>query len=137
MNRSVERIRVRYGEADPMGHAYYANYLYWFEQARGTWCREHGFTYKSLEEMGYKLPVVEVYARYRDEAKYDDVVAVYVWVEEIKRAAILFKYEAINETTGRKCTEGYTWHVMIGPERKAVTIPPEIRALMEPPQEAP
>lgn len=27
-------IRVRYGETDQMGHAYYASYLFWFEVAR-------------------------------------------------------------------------------------------------------
>lgn len=32
---SVERIRVRYGETDQMGHAYYGNYMLWFEQAHG------------------------------------------------------------------------------------------------------
>src|SRR5205085_9661285 len=60
-----EQIRVRYGETDQMGHAYYANYLYWFEQARGAWCRDRGFNYTDLEAIGYMLPVVEVYARYK------------------------------------------------------------------------
>src|SRR5436305_5750980 len=92
-----ESIRVRYGETDQMGHAYYANYLYWFEQARGAWCRARGFTYKSLEEMGYMLPAVEVHVRYGGEVKYDDVITVRVWMEEIKRAAMQFKYEVLNE----------------------------------------
>ena len=69
---TAERIRIRYGETDQMGHAYYANYLYWFEQARGAWCRARGFTYKSLEAKGYFLPVVEVHVRYRGEVRYDD-----------------------------------------------------------------
>ena len=33
----VEPIRVIYGDTDQMGIAYYANYLFWFEQARGAW----------------------------------------------------------------------------------------------------
>ena len=28
--RTEERIRVRYGETDQMGHAYYGNYFLWF-----------------------------------------------------------------------------------------------------------
>jgi len=124
-----ERIRVRYGETDQMGHAYYANYLFWFEQARGAWCREHGFTYKSLEEQGYFLPVVEVYARYKGEVKYDDWITVRVWVSEVKRAAIRFDYLVLNEL-GTVVTEGHTWHVFMGTARKAVTIPEPIRALM-------
>lgn len=126
-----ERIRVRYGETDQMGHAYYANYLYWFEVARGEWCRDRGFTYKSLEEMGYMLPVVEAHLRYKGEVKYDDWVTVRVWLAEVKRAAMRFEYEVVNESTGKVATEGYTWHVMMGSERKAVTIPPQIRELLE------
>jgi len=125
-----ERIRVRYGETDQMGHAYYANYLYWFEQARGAWCRARGFNYSDLEAMGYMLPAVEVHVRYRGEVRYDDVITVKVWLEEIKRAAVHFKYEVLNEA-GKLVTEGYTWHVMMGKERKAVSIPTTIREMMD------
>ena len=132
MSKAVteEQIRVRYGETDQMGHAYYANYLYWFEQARGAWCRARGFTYKSLEESGYMLPVVEAHVRYRGEVRYDDVITVRVWMEEIKDAAMQFKYEVLNER-GKVVTEGYTWHVMMGKERKAVRIPAQIREMLE------
>ena len=126
-----ERIRVRYGETDMMGHAYYANYLFWFEQARGKWCRERGFSYRTLEEDGYFLPVVEAHARYKGEVTYDDVVIVRVWVSEIKRAAIKFEYQVINEATGKVATEGYTWHVLMGTERKAISIPPKVREMLE------
>jgi acyl-CoA thioester hydrolase len=124
-----ERIRVRYGETDQMGHAYYANYLFWFEQARSAWCRARGFSYKDLEEMGYFLPVVEAYARYKGEVKFDDLITVRVRVTEIKRAAIKFEYEVVNE--GKIATEGHTWHVLMGGERKAVTIPPTIREMLD------
>lgn len=110
-----------------MGHAYYANYLLWFEQARGAWCRSRGFTYKSLEQEGYKLPVVEAWARYKGEVKYDDLLAVHVWLEEVKRASLKFAYEIRNQTTSEVTTHGYTWHVLVGESMKAVSIPPELR----------
>ena len=125
-----ERIRVRYGETDQMGHAYYANYLLWFEQARGAWCRDRGFTYKSIEESGYRLPVVEVWARYRGEIKYDDTIRIDVRLAEIKRSSMKFQYEIVNETTGKSCTEGYSWHVLVGNGMKAVAIPSDIRDLL-------
>lgn len=126
-----ERIRVRYGETDMMGHAYYANYLYWFEQARGAWCRDRGFTYKGLEDMGFKLPVVETWIRYKGEVKYDDWIGVRVWLEEKKRAAIKFAYEVVNESNGEVVTLGYTWHVFVGPKMKAVTITREIKEMLD------
>lgn len=126
-----ERIRVRYGETDQMGHAYYANYLFWFEQARGAWCRHRGFTYRGLEEIGYFLPVVEAHVRYRGEVRYDDEIVVKVWLSEMKRSSIRFDYEVLNETAGKLTTEGYTWHVLMGRQRKAVSIPPEVREMLE------
>mgnify|MGYP000858226569 CR=1 FL=1 len=127
---TLEFIRVRYGETDQMGHAYYANYLYWFEQARGAWCRDRGFTYKQLEGMGYLLPVVEVHARYKGEIRYDDLITVKVSMPEIKRAAMRFDYQIV-DGEGRLLTEGYTWHVLMGSERKAISIPPEVREMLE------
>lgn len=127
---TIERIRVRYGETDQMGHAYYANYLYWFEQARGAWCRDRGFTYKSLEEMGFMLPVVEIGIRYRGEVRYDDWINVSVWVAEIRRASIQFAYEVENESTQKKVTDGFSWHVLMGTARRAVSFPPQILDLL-------
>lgn len=126
-----ERIRVRYGETDQMGHAYYGNYMLWFEQARGAWCRDRGFTYHQLEEMGYFLPVVEVHARYKGEVKYDDWIRIQIKLAEVKRAALRFEYTVINETTGKVTTEGYTWHVLMGSERKAISVPPAVRERLE------
>ncbi len=125
-----EQIRVRYGETDQMGHAYYANYLYWFEVARGAWCRDRGFTYKQLESMGYMLPVVEVHVRYKGEVKYDDLITIKVSMPEVKRAAMRFAYEVVSED-GRLLTEGYSWHVLMGSERKAISIPPDVREMLE------
>ena len=125
-----ERIRVRYAETDQMGHAYYANYFAWFEQARGAWCRDRGFTYLSLEDRGLRLPVVEAHARYRGEVKYDDLIIVRVTLKQIKRAAMHFVYEIENTSTGLVTTEGYTWHVFMGSERKAISVPEDVRALL-------
>ncbi len=105
-----------------MGHAYYGNYLYWFEQARGAWCRDRGFTYKELEEQGYKLPVVEVWARYKGEVKYDDWIVVQVSLSERKRASLKFEYKIFNESTESIVTEGYTWHVLVGDKMKVIGI---------------
>lgn len=120
-----------------MGHAYYANYLFWFEQARGAWCRDRGFTYKSLEEKGYFLPVVEAHVRYKDEVRYDDDIVVRVRLVESRRSAIKFEYEIFNETTGKLTTTGHTWHVWMGADRKAVPVTDELKSLfLRPPSSA-
>ena len=128
---SEERIRVRYGETDQMGHAYYANYFFWFEQARGRWCRDRGFSYKQMEAMGYKLPVVEAHINYVGEVLYDDWIVVRVWLSEMKRASMRFDYEVVNEASGNVTTRGYSWHVLIGSERRAITMPEAIKELLK------
>lgn len=130
---SIELIRIRYGETDQMGHAYYANYLFWFEQARGAWCRDRGYTYKQIEEMGYKLPCVEAHVRYKGEILYDDLIEVHIWVSEMRRASVRFDYKIVQSETKALCTEGYTWHVLMGSQRKAVSIPPHLREMFERP----
>lgn len=127
---TTERIRVRYGETDQMGHAYYGNYLLWFEQARGAWCRDRGFTYKGLEQMGYKLPVVEVWAKYRGEIKYDDLIEVRIWLAEVRRASMQFKYQVVNLETGAVTTEGFTWHVLVNADMKVASIPADVLELL-------
>ena len=125
-----EPIRIRYGETDQMGHAYYASYLYWFEQARGAWCRDRGFTYKSLEESGCMLPVVEVHVRYKQEIKYDDLIKVRIHLAETQRASLKFQYEIFNQSTSKIATEAYTWHVTMSQARRAVTIPSHVQELL-------
>ncbi|MBS1704298.1 MAG: acyl-CoA thioesterase [Armatimonadetes bacterium] len=129
-----ELVRIRYGETDRMGHAYYANYLFWFEQARGAWCRDRGFDYKDLEDMGVMLPVVEAHVRYKGEILYDDVIEIAVWVSEIKRAALRFDYAVFRQGESLLLTDGYTWHVTMGTERKAISVPPHVREMMQRPR---
>lgn len=114
-----------------MGHAYYANYLIWFEQSRSAFFRDRGISYSEIEAMGYKLPVVEVYARYKAEVKYDEEIVVKAWIDEIKRSAVKISYEVWNREI--LATEGYTWHVLVGPEFKATRIPPNILEILNKP----
>ena len=53
-------IRVRYAEADPMNVVYYGNYAQYFEVGRVESLRALGISYKSMEELGFMLPVVEL-----------------------------------------------------------------------------
>ncbi|MCA1997867.1 MAG: acyl-CoA thioesterase [Armatimonadetes bacterium] len=126
-----ERIRVRYGETDQMGHAYYGSYLLWFEQARGAWCRDRGFTYRGLEEMGYRLPVVEAHVRHKGQVRYDDLIVVRIRLTEVKRAVLRFDYEVVPDGSDRVLTEGYTVHMLVDESLRAVSVPDEVRELLE------
>ncbi|MEK7413504.1 MAG: thioesterase family protein, partial [Planctomycetota bacterium] len=75
MPADIHRIRVRYAETDQMAVAHHSAYVAWFEEARIAWLRNHGHSYKQLEESGTIMPVVELTIRYRKAARFDDELA--------------------------------------------------------------
>ena len=89
-------FRVKYGETDRMGYAYYGNYAQYFEVARVEALRELGFTYKQLEDDGILLPVRHYNVDYLKPAYYDDVITVKTYIKESPSARITFEYEVFN-----------------------------------------
>jgi acyl-CoA thioester hydrolase len=86
-------VTVRYAETDMMGIVYHANYLPWFEVARTQLLREQGFPYRQLEADGYRIPVLEVAAKYRRPAVYDDVLTIVATIREKPLLRIRVEYE--------------------------------------------
>jgi acyl-CoA thioester hydrolase len=127
---TYEVIRVRFSETDRMGHAHHSSYFPWLEQARGAWCRDRGFDYKDLESMGYGLPVVECWVKYRGEAEYDDQLVIEIRLDSIKRTFLTFNY-SVKNGSGQVITEAWTRHALMNSERKAVSVPPEVMAMLE------
>lgn len=86
-------FRVRYQESDQMGVVYHANYLNWFEIGRTQMIREMGFTYRGMEEEGVLLPVVDLDIKYRQPARYDDLVTVFTRMTAFSPLRIHYEYE--------------------------------------------
>src|SRR5574341_1885344 len=85
-------LRVRYAETDQMGVAYPTHYLVWCEVARTDHMRRRGVTYRELEEQGLRLAVVEASVRYRQPARYDDLLLVRCWVRDVASRRVEFGY---------------------------------------------
>ena len=96
MYTSETKIRVRYGETDQMGFAYYGNYAEYYEVARVESLRQLGMSYKSLEEKGILLPVYTFSIKYLKPAFYDDELIIKTTMSEIPKARIVFQYETYN-----------------------------------------
>ena len=98
MNKSNQtKIRVRYAETDQMGVVYHANFAEYFEVGRVEWLREFGMSYKSMEESGVMLPVVNLNINYKKPAKYDELLTIKTTVNESPTFKIIFDYEVYNE----------------------------------------
>lgn len=91
------KIRVRYGETDQMGYMYYGNYAQFYEVARVEMLRSLGMTYKSMEEQGIMMPVLDMKCKYLKPALYDEEITINVILEKMPGVKIHFKYEFFNE----------------------------------------
>ncbi|MAO71703.1 MAG: thioesterase [Flavobacteriales bacterium] len=92
------KLRVRYGETDQMKYVYYGIYAQYFEVGRVELLRSLGLSYKKLEEMGYKLPVVNFNINYKQPAFYDDELTIETSVIKIPSVKIVFGYKTYNSS---------------------------------------
>jgi acyl-CoA thioester hydrolase len=123
-------FHVSYGETDAMGVVYYANYLHWFEKARGKFIRDHGMSYRDVEERGILLPVREARCRYVRPARYDDEVRVRVGVGQWGRASLTFVYEIYGPPDGSQLlATGETQHACVTAAGRPVAVPAWLKDL--------
>src|SRR5438105_14649853 len=105
-----------------MGVVYYANYLRFFEGARGHFIRGLGLSYAEIERRGILLPVYEASAQYLKAAKYDELLEVHL-AETHTRVKIRFEYKVHRPADGAVVALGHTLHVCVGPELKPTRAP--------------
>jgi acyl-CoA thioester hydrolase len=122
---------VRYRETDAMGIAHHAEYLAWFEVGRTDWIRRAGpadeqgeRSYRRLELAGFFLPVIELSARYRAPARYDDEVIVVTTLTSSSRIRIAFDYEVLRLPERTLLVRGSTVHAVTDHSGRPKRLPP-------------
>jgi acyl-CoA thioester hydrolase len=129
MIQSRAQVVVRYAETDMMGVVYHGNYLPWFEIGRTTLLKQQGISYRQLEADGYSLPVLEVTAKFRRPARYDDVLTIVTTMREKPSLRIRLDYEVFNEDL--LLATGQTSHAFIDRNGRPVRPPPNFVAKMD------
>ena len=125
-------FRVRYAETDQMGIAHHSHYLVWCEQARTDHMRQLGVSYRALEEGGLRLPVVDARVRYRQPARYDDLLRVSCWVREAASRRVTFGYAVHHAETGQLLATAQTSLIAVDSTHALTTIPRDVRATLVP-----
>ena len=123
--------RVTYADCAPGNHVYYANYLNFLEAARGEFFRQLGLTFLQLQNAGTIFPVVECRLRYKAPARYDDVLAIELWVTATERVRLNFSYRILN-AAGDLLVEAETQHVCTGLDEKAKRLPEDLVSALRP-----
>lgn len=92
------QIRIHYALTDQMGMVYHGNYAQFYEIGRTEALRELGLTYKSIEELGVIMPVIEIQFKFIRPAVYDDLITVVTTLKEIPlHHKVTFYGEIFNE----------------------------------------
>jgi len=91
------KLRVRYGETDQMGFAYYGVYAQYYEVGRVELLRSLNLSYKEIEDMGYALPVVNFNINYKKPAYYDDLLTIRTTINIMPSLKFIFNYIILNE----------------------------------------
>jgi acyl-CoA thioester hydrolase len=128
MYEHITKIRVRYAETDQMDIVYYGNYAQYFEVARAEWIRELGFTYKKMEEMGVRMPVVHMEVRFLRPAHYDDLIFIKTTLKELPlQHEITFYHEVYNENNKLLTTGNVTLFFIDSKTNKRMNMPDELK----------
>lgn len=121
-------VRVRYAETDQMGVVYHGNYFIWFEVGRVELMRALGFEYKLMEsEDDCFIVVAEASCRYRQSAKYDELLRVRTRIAQAGNRVVKYSYEILRDSDSGLLATGGTTHVICGKDGKPKQLPEKYR----------
>jgi acyl-CoA thioester hydrolase len=117
--------RVSYAECTVGNHVYHSRYLDLLEAARGEFIRSLGATVLQWQENDMIFPVIEARVRYKFPARYDDLLAIEVWVTALEKVRLNFGHRILNQN-GKLILEAETFHVCTGVDEKPKRPPEEL-----------
>jgi len=124
-------MRVRYGECDPQGVVFNANWLAYFDVVVTELWRELIGDYSAMIEDGADMMVAEVGIRFRGPARFDDVIDFELSVTRLGETALSTRIDA--SVDGRPAVQGTMRHVFVEPGTNAKrSIPENIREALRP-----
>jgi len=123
--------RVTYAECTIGNHVYYARYLELLEEARGEYFRSIGIPFLRLQEQDTVFPVIACELQFKATARYDDQIRTEIWIVELARVRLAFRYRMINQME-KLILEGTTRHVCSTLAEKPKRLPNEVVEALRP-----
>jgi acyl-CoA thioester hydrolase len=123
--------RVTYAECTIGDHIYHSRYLDLLEAARGEFMRALGRPVGELQRAGYIFPVIEARLKYKYPARYDDLLAIDVWITRMEGVRLNFGHRIQNQD-GKLLLEAETFHCCTGTDEKPKRLPLEMAAKLQP-----
>ncbi|MEU5995345.1 thioesterase family protein [Spirillospora sp. NPDC047418] len=127
----THRLRVRYSECDQQGVVFNGHYLFFYDVALTEMWRALLGDYGEMVEDGYDLVVAEARIRFREGARFDEMLEVSMPVAHLGTTSMIVR--PVFRVGGRLIADGEVRHVFIDPASKAKReMPPQVRAVLEP-----
>lgn len=118
------RLRVRYGECDPQGVVFFANYPVYLDDAVTELWRERIGPYAAMVEAGADMVVGELQARYLGSATFGDEIDVVIDVERVGETSLTCRWRV--ERDGDVLVDGMVRQVCIDPATKSKRALPDV-----------
>ncbi|HEX9204558.1 MAG TPA: thioesterase family protein [Candidatus Deferrimicrobiaceae bacterium] len=128
-------IRVRFGETDPYGVAYFAAILDYFKRGMDEFLRSRGLSpdlaYRNRKR-NFGFPVVATRCRYRAPVRFDDLLTLRTRVARVERNGVTFGFSLFRNERGKDvlAAEGAVSCRSIDASWKTVPLPPELKAIL-------
>lgn len=133
---STSVVEVRSYELDSFGHANHAVYLNWLEYGRFEALRRAGFPYEDIIARGWGIYVVRIEVDYLREARLGERLLVRTWADGYRRSSMLLAQQiALESDPAVEIARARVTAVWVGPDRRPLRVPEEIRHALggEPP----
>jgi len=107
----VHELRVRYGECDPQGIVFNANYLLYFDVAFTELWRAAVGPWQEMVERGVDAVVAETNIRFRAPARFDDELRLKLQIARLGASAITTEIDVLRGD--ELLIEGWLRHVCV------------------------
>jgi acyl-CoA thioester hydrolase len=107
----VHKLRVRYGECDPQGIVFNANYLLYFDVAFTELWRAAVGPWQEMVEHGVDAVVADASLSFRAPARFDDQLELTARIARLGRTAITTEIDVVRD--GQVLVAGRLRHVCV------------------------
>ena len=114
--------KINYYETDRMGIVHHSNYIRFLEESRCRWLEEMGLPMEKMENLGYTIPVLEVYCKYKYHVTIGDEIVIIPKIEEYNGVRMRIRYEVIDKNTNKEILEAWTSHCFTNRDLKPVNL---------------
>ncbi len=115
--------KVRFVETDMMGVVHHANYFRWFEMGRVEYLRQADVYLLDLMADGIVFPITHVDCKYQASAKFDDIILIETFLEELTPVKMIFTYKVFRREGKILLASGSTQSVFTDNQGKIIRLP--------------